>query len=99
DALPISEHVLPRLAVRLAAMPRTAARLARLLAATALCLCATLAAAQVCSEELAAAVPGGELDRPATGVDAALVLRRAVQLVEPALPPLVGGGGAVGPAA
>ncbi len=79
-------------------MSRTAARLARLLAATALCLCATLAAAQVCSEELAAAVPGGELDRPATGVDAALVLRRAVQLVEPALPPLVRVDGAVVPA-
>jgi len=51
-----------------------------------------LAAAQVCRSELRSALVNLELARPATGVDAALVLRRAVDLVEPALPALRGGG-------
>jgi len=50
-----------------------------------------LAAAQVCRSELRSALVNLELSRPATGVDAALVLRRAVDLVEPALPALRGG--------
>jgi hypothetical protein len=51
-----------------------------------------LAAAQVCRSELRSALVNLELSRPPTGVDAALVLRRAVDLVEPALPALRGGG-------
>lgn len=50
------------------------------------------AAAQVCRAELASALPDTALDRPASGVDAALVLKRAVDLVEPALPVLRAGG-------
>lgn len=69
-------------------MSIAAARPRRLVAAVLLLLLAPLAAAQVCREELAGALEGGVSDRPATGVDAALVLRRAVQLVEPALPAL-----------
>lgn len=69
-------------------MPRAAALPGRLLAAALLLLLAPLAAAQVCRDELVGALPDRSLDRPATGVDAALVLLRAVQLVEPALPPL-----------
>ncbi len=44
--------------------------------------------AQACQAELASALPAGALDRVPTGLDAAAVLRRAVELVEPALPPL-----------
>ncbi len=65
-----------------------AARPGRLAAALLLLALAPLAVAQVCRAELTGALPSGALDAPATGVDAALVLRRAVQLVEPALPPL-----------
>ncbi len=70
-------------------MPRTVALAGRLLAAALLLVLASFAAAQVCRDELVGALVDPALDRPATGVDAALVLRRAVQLVEPALPPLV----------
>lgn len=58
-------------------------------------LCAALlatASAQVCRAELTAALPDSDLSRPATGADAALVLQRAVKLVEPALPQLRRGG-------
>jgi len=51
-----------------------------------------LAAAQVCRSELRSALANLEPARPATGVDAALILRRAVDLVEPALPALRGVG-------
>ncbi len=61
----------------------------RLLAALFLLALASLASAQVCREELTGALLDPALDRPATGVDAALLLRRAVELVEPALPRLV----------
>lgn len=47
---------------------------------------AAVASAQVCEPELRAAVGDPNFDRPATGVDAAVLLHRAVQLVEPALP-------------
>lgn len=44
--------------------------------------------AQVCSTELVSSLHDTALERPATGIDAALALKRAVELVEPALPPL-----------
>ncbi len=68
--------------------PPTTRRFAAVLVA--LVLCAPVAIAQVCATELMEALPdaGATLQRPATGVDAALVLKRAVELVEPALPPL-----------
>ncbi len=44
--------------------------------------------AQVCQAELAADFDAASLSRPPTGLDAAVALRRAVELVEPALPPL-----------
>ncbi len=46
------------------------------------------ASAQICVSELRAALTDLSDVRPATGVDAALLLRRAVELVEPGLPPL-----------
>jgi hypothetical protein len=67
-------------------MPRTAGRL---LAAALLLVLAQFAAAQVCRQELVGALQDRDLLRPATGVDAALLMRRAVELVEPALPALV----------
>lgn len=55
-----------------------------------LCLaCVQLAAAQVCQEELVGALLDDQLDRPATGLDAALLMERAVSLVEPALPAMM----------
>lgn len=56
-----------------------------LLAATAL---TPVALAQTCQAELTAAFPAGELGLAPTGRDAATALRRAVELVEPALPAL-----------
>ena len=47
--------------------------------------CLSLAAAQTCQPELQA-VAGDDLDRPATGLDAAVLMHAAVSLVEPALP-------------
>ena len=47
------------------------------------------AAAQICVSELRGALTDLSTDRPATGIDAALVLERAVKLVEPALPKMV----------
>ena len=44
--------------------------------------------AQVCRAELVGSLHDPALERPATGLDAALALKRAVELVEPALPPL-----------
>lgn len=44
--------------------------------------------AQVCQAELASAFAAEALSSAPTGIDAATVLRRAVELVEPALPPL-----------
>ncbi|MFA5568366.1 MAG: hypothetical protein WC972_06925 [Trueperaceae bacterium] len=44
--------------------------------------------AQTCQAELTAALPEAQLERVPTGLDAAAALRRAVELVEPALPPL-----------
>lgn len=52
----------------------------------------TTAAAQVCLDELSGALLDTQLERPATGIDAALALKRAVDLVEPALPQLRTGG-------
>ncbi len=49
---------------------------------------ATAAFGQVCQAELAADFDAASLSRPPTGLDAAVALRRAVELVEPALPPL-----------
>lgn len=48
--------------------------------------CVSLAAAQTCQAELQAAAGADALDRPATGLDAALLMHAAVSLVEPALP-------------
>lgn len=64
-------------------------RVAVLLAAL---TCLSSALAQVCSSELRGALLNLELDRPASGIDAAEVLKRAVDLVEPALPVLRSGG-------
>jgi len=50
---------------------------------------ASAAAAPICQPELRDGLTDLSIDRPATGIDAALVLERAVKLVEPALPPLV----------
>lgn len=50
---------------------------------------ASLSWAQVCQEELVSSVEGGQLDRPATGLDAALLMHAAVSLVEPALPAMM----------
>lgn len=50
------------------------------------------ASAQVCRAELTDALLDGDLGRRPTGIDAALVLQRAVSLVEPALPQLRRGG-------
>lgn len=50
---------------------------------------AAAAEAPICQSELRAALTDLSVDRPATGIDAALVLERAVKLVEPALPPFV----------
>lgn len=58
-----------------------------------LLLCAwQVAGAQVCRSELVSSLHNTALERPATGIDAALALKRAVELVEPALPPLRTGG-------
>lgn len=46
------------------------------------------ALAEVCRQELITALPNLTLDRAPTGIDAARALKRAVDLVEPALPPL-----------
>ncbi|MFO7545069.1 MAG: hypothetical protein R6W77_06200 [Trueperaceae bacterium] len=50
---------------------------------------ANTASAQVCVQELRTSLSDLSLERPATGIDAALLLRRAVELVEPALPRLI----------
>jgi hypothetical protein len=47
------------------------------------------ASAQICVQELRTSLSDLSLERPATGIDAALLLRRAVELVEPALPRLL----------
>lgn len=44
--------------------------------------------AQMCRTELVTSLHDTTLERPATGLDAALALKRAIDLVEPALPPL-----------
>ncbi len=49
----------------------------------------SVASAQICVSELRAALTDLSTDRPASGVDAALVVERAVRLVEPALPRMV----------
>lgn len=71
---------------------RPLGRAARWLAAVLLCAGLATAAAQVCLEEIHGALLDSQLERPATGVDAALALKRAVDLVEPALPRLRTGG-------
>lgn len=60
-----------------------------LLAALLTLLVPSAAAAQICVPELRAALTDLSTDRPATGIDAAVLLQRAVDLVEPALPALV----------
>lgn len=50
-----------------------------------------LATAQRCLPELSADVTAEDLAAPASAEDAAMYLRRAVELVEPALPVLIGG--------
>lgn len=50
------------------------------------------AAAEMCRSELLATLTNTDLERPATGSDAALLLRRAVELIEPALPVMRRGG-------
>ncbi len=52
-------------------------------------LVSSAAAAPICVPELRDALTDLSTDRPATGVDAALVVERAVRLVEPALPRMV----------
>lgn len=49
---------------------------------------AQAALAGVCRSELVGALPDATLERNATGIDAALALKRAIDLVEPALPKL-----------
>lgn len=44
--------------------------------------------AEVCRQELITSLPNLTLERAPTGIDAARALKRAVDLVEPALPPL-----------
>lgn len=66
---------------------RRASWLRGLLMAVALSLPAA-AAAQVCVQELRSSLSDLGLERPASGIDGALLLRRAVELVEPALPRL-----------
>lgn len=56
-----------------------------------LVLTLNLAAAQRCLSELGAGASPAELAAPASAEDAALFLRRAVDLLEPALPALMGG--------
>lgn len=51
-------------------------------------LLASVAHAQMCRQELLMSLSNVSLERAPTGVDAARVLKRAVELVEPALPPL-----------
>lgn len=53
-----------------------------------LALLAPVAYAQMCQQELTTSLTNLSLERTPTGVDAARVLKRAVELVEPALPPL-----------
>lgn len=57
-----------------------------------LLLTASFAGAQACRGELLGALGDRSLEAPPTGADAARVLKRAVELVEPALPALVRGG-------
>lgn len=79
---------------RLDSMPllRPAGTRLRIVVATLIAVLLATASAQVCRPELTAALLDGDLSRPATGIDAALVLQRAVTLVEPALPQLRRGG-------
>lgn len=44
--------------------------------------------AQMCRSELVTSLPDTALERAPSGIDAAVALKRAVELVEPALPPL-----------
>lgn len=52
----------------------------------------SFATAQVCQPDLWASLSSDARDRPPTGIDAARLLKRAVDIVEPALPPLQGVG-------
>lgn len=61
----------------------------RILLVVLVALASSAGAAQICVPELRDALTDLSTDRPATGIDAALVLERAVRLVEPALPPMV----------
>ncbi len=58
------------------------------LALTSMALMLGVAHAELCRQELTLALMDQTLERAPTGVDAARALRRAVELVEPALPPL-----------
>ncbi len=60
-----------------------------LLVLAAVVVVGSTAAAQICVSDLRGALTDLSTDRPATGIDAALVLERAVKLVEPALPRMV----------
>src|SRR5690625_323061 len=67
-------------------------KLRRVLATLAVLMLLVQAAyAQVCRQELTASLPDQVLERTPTGMDAAQSLKRAVELVEPALPPLRNG--------
>lgn len=61
----------------------------RLLVVLLLLAATSSAAAQICVSDLRGALTDLSTDRKATGIDAALVLERAVRLVEPALPVMV----------
>ncbi len=50
----------------------------------------SLASAQICQPELWSSLSSDARARPPTGIDAARLMKRAVDLVEPALPPLQG---------
>lgn len=56
---------------------------------------ATAANAQICVPELRSALSDLSAERPGTGIDAAVLLKRAVDLVEPGMPPFKAG--ATGP--
>jgi hypothetical protein len=60
----------------------------RCLALLLLFACLSGAVAQRCQQELQRGFTSAQLAQPATGRDAALLLSRAVELVEPVLPPL-----------
>ncbi|MFA5595091.1 MAG: hypothetical protein WDA15_07425 [Trueperaceae bacterium] len=68
--------------------PRRRARAALLLLALLALFALPTAFAQVCRAELITSLADTSLERPPTGIDAALALKQAIDLVEPALPPL-----------